>query len=243
MNPIHRPQDRSPAHVHQIRDSSLSLRRLCDKLKVKCPLCEYVTERALLADHLSKCQSSKSKKSSSPQKTRQGRSKSRDAAKKLSPVKWHRSRENGLDQITRDQRSRSRDHLDYGRRGRSRSRERVLDEVDLAREIERDIERINMAQAVTARRHRSVPIVENQVDLNQAQIHSDISSSSSGSAERNYFTVPSSPTARLLDVQIPLEEKLDGLAGINIGRDWYTLKGLFSTLHADCSAYSRYLFN
>ena len=50
------PQCRTSAHVHQLRDSSLALRRLCDKLKVKCPKCvNYTTERSLLSDHLAKC--------------------------------------------------------------------------------------------------------------------------------------------------------------------------------------------
>ena len=143
------PQCRTAAQVHQVRDSSLALRRLCDKLKVKCPKCGYVTERSLLSDHLVKCGlEDRGRPTKSPTKVRTGRSKSRDALeKKRSPIKWHRSRD-GLDQAGR---SRSRDRLNDRHRSRSRDQLRSasneqLDAIDLAREIERDIERINIYQ-------------------------------------------------------------------------------------------------
>ena len=85
----------------------MALRRLCDKLKVKCPKCEYITERALLADHLAKCgqeespQRGRTRNLRSEKNYEKGRSKSRDNAlnPKRSPIKWHRSRD-ALDQET-----------------------------------------------------------------------------------------------------------------------------------------------
>ena len=149
------PQCRTVAHVHQIRDSSLALRRLCDKLMVKCPKCvDHKTERSLLRDHLAKCGLKEEDTEprgrpvkSSKQHLAHGRSKSRDAlSSKKSPIKWHRSRDGGLDRVGRSSRSRERG-LDQNHRSRSRDAlNHQTDTVDLAREIERDIERINFIQ-------------------------------------------------------------------------------------------------
>ena len=126
-----------------------------------------MTERNLLSDHIPKCGRPQS---TSPVKT--NREPLNDRPSKNGPlsskIKWRRgndgrsrsreklngrsrSRANKLDNRGR---SRSRDALDQiGRpvnrtdRGRSRSTENLIEEpFDLAREIERDIERINLAQ-------------------------------------------------------------------------------------------------
>ena len=156
------PQCRKPAQVHECRDSSLALRRICDKLKVKCPKCGYETERNLLSDHIPKCGKVEKSPVKQPINDRSGRPREVKNGKVLTKIKWHRSRDrlNGRsrDRLDGRGRSRSRDALDQienrGRvrqeRGRSRSTENLVEssepQFDLAREIERDIERINLAQ-------------------------------------------------------------------------------------------------
>ena len=155
------PQCRKPAEVHGCRDSSLALRRICDKSKVKCPKCGYVTERNLLSDHIPKCGRVEKSPIKQPINDRSGRPREvKSNGKGLTKIKWHRSRDrlNGRsrDRLDGRGRSRSRDALDQIEnrvrhdRGRSRSTENLVEssepQFDLAREIERDIERINLAQ-------------------------------------------------------------------------------------------------
>ena len=90
-------KDRKVAQVHECRDSSLALRRLCDKLKVRCPKCGYETERTLLSDHLPKCgrdkiKAQRKKQPLNDKSNTRGRSRSRENldAPRISPVKWHR---------------------------------------------------------------------------------------------------------------------------------------------------------
>jgi len=163
----------------------LSLRRICDKLKVKCPKCGYETERNLLSDHIPKCGKVEKSPIKQPINDRSGRPREVKNGKALTKIKWHRSRDrlNGRSRERLDGRgrSRSRDALDQienrerHERGRSRSTENLLEnsepQFDLAREIERDIERINLAQEQatrestvpnSSRRHRSIPLLNSQ---------------------------------------------------------------------------------
>jgi len=145
----------------------------------------------------------------------------------------------------------------------------VTGNIDLAREIERDIERINLIQEQRSRENiGTVPVRSSRVkstpadrsyqtgsnqyrtgsesnqnptmmthqtqrdftrsnpNLNDAQIIqiSDLSDSSTGNEtgnpirqNGNYYTIQT-PTAKpkLIEVRIPLEEKLDFLSGINL---------------------------
>ena len=132
------------------RDSSLSLKRLCDKLQVQCPKCPHKTERCLLADHLKNCPNNpaanhKKQKLKDTQTELRGRSRSRDRLEGGAKSKVKKSR----DRLA--PRSRSRDALN----SRTRSIERLearstenLAEIDFASEIERDIERINLMQGI-----------------------------------------------------------------------------------------------
>ena len=87
------------------------------------------------------------------------------------------------------------------------------------------LEQQRNSEPLNSRRVRSIPtstaanLRQSNPDLNAAQLinPSDLSESSSASSnERNYFTVPASPTTRVIDIQIPLEEKLDGISGLSL---------------------------
>ncbi|CBY15753.1 unnamed protein product [Oikopleura dioica] len=149
------PQCRKAATVTDCRDSSLSLRRLCDKMAVICPKCPYKTERSLLSDHLTKCRlkspdenepGPSSTPLSSPTKHRlksgngnefayeqnnRGRERSRD---RLIPLRWKKSK----DRL--EHRSRSRDQLDQG--GRSKSRDNLNQWRQQARSRSRSVENL-----------------------------------------------------------------------------------------------------
>ena len=126
----------------------------------------------MLSDHLPKCGKTPSPKKpvesngrrkeplndreDEENQLRNGRARSRENLNKRSPVKWNRSRDRlgSRDRLEDRGRSRSRDalnNLESNRnkksRGRSQSAENLVDtNIDLAREIERDIERINFIQ-------------------------------------------------------------------------------------------------
>ena len=134
--------------VSDCRDSSLALKRLCDKLQVQCPKCPHKTERCLLADHLKNCPNNpaanhKKQKLKDNNTDLRGRTRSRDRLEGGAKAKTKKSR----DRL--GPRSRSRDALNTRTRSidrlESRSTENLA-EIDFASEIERDIERINLMQ-------------------------------------------------------------------------------------------------